>query len=168
MKNNFKQLSYEEREQIYRGLCSEKSRRSIAKELGRAISTISREILRNSDHVGYFFPSQSHEMTRQRKHKNKPKIDKKLALKIYVIEGLTKRWSPKMIAGTWNLENPSYTIVAETIYEWIYSKVGEELMLKNLLLRSRKKRGLKRKISYSKMKNRVSIHERPEDIIPNP
>ena len=37
-------------------------------------------------------------------------------------------------------------------------------MLKNLLLRSRKKRGLKRKISYSKMKNRVSIHERPEEI----
>ena len=49
----FSQLSYHERHKIYTGLCQGKSKRRIAKEIERSTSTITREIIRNSDGYGY-------------------------------------------------------------------------------------------------------------------
>jgi len=161
---NFTQLSYRERQKIYRGLCEGRSQREIAKELERPPSTISREIARNSDHIGYMYAGEAHAMARERKHENIPKIDKNPVLKGYVIQQLKERLSPKMIAGAWPLANPSQSIVAEAIYQWIYGPEGERLGLKKLLLRFHKKRGLRRKPKTTQIKNRVSIHKRPDVI----
>ena len=160
----FTQIVYNERDKIYRGLCEGKSQRKIAKIIGKNVSNISREIKRNSDHIGYLYPGKAHEKTIQRKNRNKPKISKNENLKTYVIGKLKKRWSPKVIAGRYKMENPGQKISAETIYTWIYSDEGEALGLKKLLVRAHKKRGLKRRIPKSKIKNRISIHERPEVI----
>jgi transposase, IS30 family len=160
----FIQLSYRERQKIYRGLCEGKSQREIAKILERPPSTVSREIARNSDQIGYLYAGEAHAMTQERKHKNIPKVDKNKVLKGYIIQGLKERLSPKMIAGAWSLENPDHSITAEAIYQWIYEVEGEKLELKKLLLRSRKKRGLKRKPRVTQIKDRVSIHDRPQVI----
>lgn len=160
----FTQLSYREREKIYRGLCDGKSRREIAILLDRDPSSICREVRRNSDKYGYMYPDQAHSMTQKRKHKHVPKIDKDHDLKEYVIKQLKKRFSPRSIAGGWGLESSERSITAEAIYQWIYGPEGEKLQLKKLLVRSRRKRGLKRKPKRSKIKDRVSVHDRPGDI----
>lgn len=161
--NKFIQLSYHERRQIYSGICSGASQREIAKKLDRSPSTISREIRRNCDKSGYLYAGEAHEKAQKRKHINKPKINKDAALKEYIIEGLLKHWSPLSIAARWKMETGK-SISKEAIYQWIYSVNGESLKLKRLLVRRRKKRGMNRKIKKQKIKNRVSIHNRPKNI----
>lgn len=162
---SFTQLSYHERRQIYTGLCEGRSKREIAKMLGRPPSAVTREVLRNSDHVGYLYAGEAHQMAIDRKNKNEPKISKNEDLKDYIIGKLKEqRWSPKIIAGTWSLKHPDATISAEAIYQWIYSEEGEDLNLKKLLIRAHKKRGFNRRAKKSIIKNRVSVHKRPDHI----
>jgi IS30 family transposase len=161
--NKFTQLSYQERRKIYSGLCEGKYYSEIAKELERSVSTISREIGRNSDRFGYLYPADAHKNALGRKHINEVKLKKNNALRDYVIIKLREKWSPKSIAGKWNLSN-AQKISQEAIYQWIYSDDGESLGLKYLLVRARKKRGLRRKVNKSKINNRVSVHDRPENI----
>jgi len=52
----YAQLNYQERHKIYRGIVDGKSLRAIAKSIDRAPSTISREMRRNSDQIGYYAP----------------------------------------------------------------------------------------------------------------
>jgi transposase, IS30 family len=159
----FAQLSYRERQKIYSGLCAGKKQTEIAQELERATSTISREIRRNSDYIGYLYPDEAHQKALNRKNKNEAKINKNSNLKDFIIAKLHERWSPNSIAGKWNLENIE-TITKEAIYQWIYSDDGETLGLKDLLIRSRKKRGLKQKVKKQMIKNKISIHDRPASI----
>lgn len=160
----FTQLSYNEREKIYRGRCGRKTIQTIAEELGRAASTISREIKRNGDKYGYLYPGAAHEMARKRKHKRPPKIDKNHELQAFITKKLKEKWSPLMISIEWNSKNGEQKISKETIYTWIYSKNVRGLELYKLLIRSHKKRGFKYKIRRSKIRNKVSIHERPDAI----
>lgn len=160
---SFTQLSYSEREKIYRGLCSGGGVRAIARDLGRPPSAVSREIHRNSDHIGYLYPGDAHKAAQERRYVNEEKIEKDPGLKKYIIEKLHARWSPGAIAGSWNIDH-EMTITKEAIYQWIYKEEGEALGLKKLLTRARKKRGTKRKPARSKIKNRVSVHARPQSI----
>jgi len=160
----FSQLSYQERCQIYRGICQGLSKGAIAKRLERSKSTITREVKRNSDRAGYLYPGEAHQMALDRRNENQPKIDKNPRLKEYIIAKLNERWSPRAIAGRWSKEHEDNPISAEAIYQWIYDRSGERLDLKKLLVRARKKRGLKRKPKPTTIKNRVSVHARPESI----
>ncbi len=94
------------RDKIYIGLCEQKTVTEIAKELGRHKSTISREIKRNGDKIGYLYPGKAHEAALARRNKNVSKIDKNKKLKSYIILHLKQRWSPNTIAGRWNLVTP--------------------------------------------------------------
>jgi IS30 family transposase len=161
----FSQLSYQERQKIYTGLCQQKSKRAIAKTLDRPASTITREVARNSDRYGYLYPGNAHELAQSRKHINEIKIDRNPDLKAYITEKLKERWSPDAIAGQWNIDQQDQKICKETIYQWLYSSnTQEKNELRKLLIRARKKRGLKYKKNGSKIKDRVSIHVR-SDII---
>jgi IS30 family transposase len=160
---SFKQLSYHEREKIYRGLCDRRTNKEIAQMLDRPESTISREIRRNSDRIGYLWPIDATKKAEKRRHKNKPKIINNKGLMDYIITKLHDRWSPNAIANSWNKTN-DVTISKEAIYQWIYTKDAEVLKLRKLLVRAHKRRGFKRKPSGSKIKNRVSIHVRPYNI----
>jgi IS30 family transposase len=163
MKGLFTQLLYHERTKIYNGLCEGRTKKEIAFMLGRAESTISREIRRNSDQYGYLYAGDAHKKAKQRHNKNIPKIIKNKHLQEYIIIKLKDRWSPSTIADSWNSFN-KMTISKEAIYQWIYSSESQALELKKLLVRSRKKRGLRRKPSIPNIKNRVSIHDRPDAI----
>lgn len=160
----FRQLSYQEREKIYRLLCEGKSCKEIGVELERHKSTIAREIRRNSDKRGYYlYPGQAQQQTDARKNRKKNKIESNQKLKSYIMKKLKLRWAPASIAGRWNLEN-SDNLCKETIYSWIYSEQGKALGAHQFLVRAKKKRGIKRKVSRCKIKHRVSVHLRPEGI----
>src|SRR5688572_14012760 len=159
------QLSYHERRQIYSSLCRQESKRSIAKTLGRSISTVTREIKRSSDSFGYFHPEAAHKAAQKRKHINKPKIDRKANLRVFIEEKLRLRWSPDAIAGRWNLENPEEPVCKETIYRWLYSSNdNKKIELRKLLIRAHKKRGFRSKPTKSTIKGRTPIGQRPDNI----
>jgi len=161
----YTQISLEEREEIFKGLCEGKSQVSIAASLGRHKSSISREVKRNSDHIGYLYPRQAQERTDKRKAKHGYKVNRIDCLKDYIIAKLQVHWSPIAIAGRWNLERFGKTITHESLYEWIYSKEGRMLGLPKLLPRAKPKRGYGRpKKVKSKIPFRVSISSRPESI----
>lgn len=104
-------------------------------------------------------------MAIDRKNKNRPKIEKDEELKSFIVEKITEeRWSPKAIAGAWRLEHTDTKISAEAIYQWVYSEEGESLNLKKSLIRAHKKRGFNRRVKKSTIKNRVSVHNRPDHI----
>ena len=92
-------LSYQEHVKIYSGLCKQQSGRVIAKSLGRDHSVIYREIARNSDYIGYLPPEAAYRNQQQKKKIKKKKVDQNNRLRKYVVEKLTLKWSPKVIAG---------------------------------------------------------------------
>lgn len=139
--------------------------RNIAEQIGRDKSTVSRELKRNSDHIGYLYPKDAQKKTDIRKARHGTKIDRNNELKRYVLEKLNQRWSPVIIAGRWTIENPEKRIGTEAIYQFIYHPKNKKLELWKLLLRKKRKRGVIRKQrSTGGIMHRVSIHQRPAGI----
>ena len=137
----------------------------IAEQIGRNKSTISREIRRNSDFIGYLYPKDAQNRTNTRKARHGSKINRSKELRQYVIDKTDKKWSPVVIAGRWRRENPKQPICAETIYQFAYHPKNRELALWKKLPRAKNKRGVIRKQrSVGGILNRVSIHERPDEI----
>jgi len=158
-------LTMGERYRIFEAKCQRKTQGIIAKELGRSKSSISRELGRNSDSWGYLYAREAHERAKDRRHRKKlTKIEQDPALKAYIIEKLQEKFSPQMIAITWCKENPEKKISKESIYKFVYGDVGNKLELSKLLVRAKKKRGLRCKARKTKIKAAISIHERPQEI----
>lgn len=160
----YSHLGRGERCKIFQAKCQKKSLGSIAREIGRHKSTISREIVRNSDEVGYLYPHEADKLARKRRSKKGLKIDSDPGLKAFIIERLQERFSPNMIAAQWRRNNPGKKISKETIYTFVYSEEGLEKELPKLLVRAKKKRGITYKASRPGIKNAVSIHNRPQQI----
>lgn len=154
-----------ERVRIFEAKKQRKSIGIIAKELGRSKSTMSRELGRNSDSWGYLYPRDAHEQAMDRRRgKRLTKIERDPALRAFIIEKLHERFSPQMVAMAWRKKNPGKKISKEPIYQFVYSAEGMELGLPKLLVRAKKKRGLVYKARKSKIKDAISIHDRPPDI----
>lgn len=162
----YTQLSYKERVPIFEGIRNNLSSREIARSIGRSHSTVSREIKRNSDVIGYLYPEKAQQATEKRKARHGSKIIRNHELKQYVIDKMKLGWSPDVIAGTWNKDKPEYGISKESIYSFIYSKDGYSLQLWKVLKRRKKKRGISRRTRkpVGGIPNRVSIHDRPDSI----
>ena len=117
-------LSLAERERIHdlhrRGV----SLRAIARQLGRAPSTISRELARNTSPKLGYLPYAAHRAAVARRPRPKPR--RLLAsgpLRDYVVAGLTRRWSPEQISHRLVKEfadEPRMRVATETIYQAIY------------------------------------------------
>jgi IS30 family transposase len=164
-KKKYTQLSESERYELYRLHMENKSIRWIAEQLGRSASTISRELRRNAIYVGYL-PREAGELAKQRCYKSMKKLDKYPELRIKLLEGLNKRWSPKVIAGRLIMEKNELKLCQETIYSYIYdSAFGRKHELTQFLCRHKPRRTKKKtRKTRIKIPNRVSIHERPEEI----
>ena len=88
-----------EREEISRGLARGMSMRRIAAELGRAPSTISRELRRNGGRTAYR-AQRSDERAWNAAERPKPcKIALQPKLRTLVQSKLTRLWSPEQISG---------------------------------------------------------------------
>ncbi len=117
-------LTLIEREEISRGVVAGKSIRTIAAALGRAPSTISREIRRNDAPRGYR-ASQADQAAWDRGHRSQVcKLVQNRALAHLVAHKLRLEWSPEQIAGWLKRAYPgdeAFQVSHETIYRSLFS-----------------------------------------------
>ena len=121
--SHYHHLSINEREKILVLWIKGQSLRSIAKEIGRSVSTVSRELASNShSKQGYSAVSAEKEY-----HKRRRKCKRHKLLSNTQLQGLVKRlflaqqWSPEQIANRLAHENNGFTISCSTIYRAIYA-----------------------------------------------
>ncbi len=159
----YSHLSETERDQIGLLRAAGRSIGAIARELGRAKTTISRELKRNALPSGKYSPlhaAGAYIWRRRREavlETNKP-------LQTYVVDRLAEGWSPEQIAG-WlkrGAERGPRTIGCETIYAFIYRASQKTAALWRYLARRRKRRRpLRARPARDIIKDRASIHNRP-------
>jgi IS30 family transposase len=130
-KDTYSLLALAERCQIMGLMSSGMSMRTIAKELGRSPSTISRELERNVVR-GKYEPDKAQELavSRLKRARNEPRKMRGELLDT-VVDRLHRQWSPQQISGRLKLEGIS--ISHESIYKhvWKDKKAGGSLF-KNL------------------------------------
>jgi IS30 family transposase len=116
-------LTLAEREEISRGLAAGHSLRRIAAGLGRAPSTISREVAANGDARRYR-AARADRQAWSRAGRPKPcKLATRPVLRAMVEEKLQRRWSPQQIAGWLKLAfptSPEMQVSHETIYRTLF------------------------------------------------
>ena len=165
-------LTLAEREEISRGLAAGYTMRAIASQLGRAPSTISREINRNGGRRRYR-ASQADEAAWQRAHRPKScKLARNPAAARLVAGKLMKRWSPRQIAGWLKRTYPddeSFQVSHETIYLTLYIQARGALK-KELIKYLRRSRAMRRSRHHTqkgpekgRIVGAVSISERPPE-----
>ncbi|MFF4419163.1 IS30 family transposase [Streptosporangium sp. NPDC001559] len=125
-------LGEDERVHIADRLRERASIREIARELGRAPSTISREIRRNRHPTnGQYRPHAAHVRAQARRPRPKTsKIGHGPELRAYIQEHLHKRWSPEQIAQGLRRTFPERAemhVCHETIYQALYLQGRGEL-----------------------------------------
>jgi len=164
----YRKLVKEDRILIARWRFEGYSRKRIAKLLGRAVSTVGREIQRNSFQGKVYEPLHAQSKADEKKErawKAKQPL-KNPQIYAYVLGKLRDGWSPEQISGRLKLEHPrdsSWQIGIETIYRFIYKKENQSRAWWEYLRRKQKRRRQKsgRKAQRTKIPDRVSIHERP-------
>lgn len=172
----YKHLSILEREKIQELLWKKQSVRTIAKELDRPPSCISREIKRNQPLQYKYTPRVANERALlKRKERGRKLRLKNLFIRRYVIDHLKSGYSPEQISGRLSFEYPKYNISYEAIYQYIYHQVYREGYgtlkphhhdLRGYLKRRHKRRakkGMRKGERIFKHKG-VSIELRPKEI----
>lgn len=158
-----------ERDELARLFSGGCSIRSTAKSLNRSPSTISRELRRNG-FKGYYVSIHAQALTSERKSQagTRPPLKNKSIYK-YVLKKLRLGWSPEQIAGRLRLKHPGdryWHLHCETIYRFIYASDNQSRNLWEYLPRKQKRRRKKygRKSQRVRIPDRISIHQRPEEI----
>lgn len=165
MRRTYKQLSSEERDRLSLLKIQGKTLREIAGLIGRDVSTVSRELKRNSRpfHADYL-PHRAQEQADARKaigHERERL--RKPGLKACVRRLLRKGWSPERISGRLKLLGIE-SISHEAIYQWLYADSRDLLPLLVRAHRLRLKRGHTKKHRSWHIPSRIPISQRPESI----
>jgi IS30 family transposase len=113
-------LTLPEREEISRGLAAGRSMRALAQALGRAPSTISREIARNGGSGRYRATGADTRAWKQALRPKPCKLARHARLRHTVAAKLARNWSPEQIAGWLKRAEPDCTVSHETIYRSLY------------------------------------------------
>jgi len=165
-------LSVREREEIAVGLAAGESVRMIAVRLGRAPSTVSREVRRNSRGVRHYraLAAQGQAQWRARRPKT-AKLAGNAVLRAWVQDKLEQCWSPEQISVMLVREfpdDPEMRVSHETIYQSLYVQ-GRGALRRELaaclrtgraLRKPRRKAGERR----GKIPGMVMISERPAEV----
>jgi IS30 family transposase len=117
-------LTMAEREEISRGLHAGESYRMIAVFLGRAVSTISREVSRNGGRDCYRATVAQERALDQARRPKQCLLARRPALNEKVVTLLREEWSPEQIVGHLRLHHDddlAMRISHETIYRSIYT-----------------------------------------------
>lgn len=113
-------LSLEERTVIADGVHAGKSARAIAAELGRAVSTVSKELQRNSTAADEYRPHAAHASMLARRPRAKQRILARDAELRRLVQGyLDEHWSPAQIANQLATVH-GRRLAVETIYQALY------------------------------------------------
>ncbi|THJ17317.1 MAG: IS30 family transposase [Nitrospira sp. CG24B] len=166
-------LTLAEREEISRGLATVCSIRQIAATLGRAPSTISREIHRHGGAPGYRASVADGRAWERARRPKLCRLATNPMLQRMVASKLALEWSPEQIAGWLKREFPAQDtmqISHETIYRSLFIQ-ARGVLKKELLrpLRSRRMmRRAKRASTASQPRGQIidgiSIRDRPADV----
>jgi transposase, IS30 family len=116
-------LSLAEREGISRGLAAGRSLRVIAAGLGRAPSTVSREVAGHGGRRGYRAARADQLAWARARRRKVCKLATRPVLRDIVAEKLAVRWSPQQIAGwlkTTYPNDPEMQVSHETIYRTLF------------------------------------------------
>ena len=169
---NRRSLSGAEREEISRGIAKQNSVRQIAKQLGRAPSTISREVRRNGGTRAYRATVADVRAWQAATRPKQCKLSREHRLRRLVAKRLAQNWSPAQISGWLRLafpETPSMTVSHETIYRTLFVQARGALK-KELVAHLRCQRGMRRSRhatasgqSRGQIRDAVSISERPAE-----
>ena len=163
-------LSLPEREEISRGLLAGDSCRGIARRLGRAPSTVSRDVAA-AGHRERYRAWRAEETAHRRAHR--PKIAKLIAvprLRRAVERGLRHRWSPQQITARLALDYPDdleMRVSHETIYQSLFVQGRGALrqeLTRCLRTGRAQRRPLGRATGAGQLQHMVLISERPADV----
>jgi len=166
-------LTSAEREEISRAVVAGHSMRSIAALLGRAPSTVSREIKRNGGQESYRASRADQSAWDRGRRPKTCKLAQNRALAHIVAGKLQLQWSPEQIAGWLKQTYPDDTscqVSPETIYRSLFIQARGALK-KELLEHLRRTRGMRRSRHYTqktdqrgRITDTVSISERPASV----
>jgi IS30 family transposase len=162
-------LSLDDRIEIQLGVEQHKSLRQIARELGRASSTISREVNRHGGPKGYKAVAAHRQAERDARRPKPPKLAS-AELAADVEARLLQLWSPEEIAAKLRVEfadRPERWVSHETIYKSLYVQGRGELRreLHRCLRTGRaQRRHHGRNDTRGQIPNMVMISERPADV----
>jgi IS30 family transposase len=166
-------LTSNEREEISRGLVAQLSLRAIAAKLGRAPSTISREVSRNGNATRYRATLADDATWDRGRRPKKCRLAQKPKLRALVSSKLQTDWSPQQIAGWLKTKFPDDAelhISHETIYRTLFIQargaLKRELMahLRSRRLMRRGKNATTKGQPRGRIIDAVSIHDRPANI----
>jgi len=166
-------LSLAEREEISRGVAAGESLRSIAKRLGRAPSTVSREVAANGGGRRYRAVVADRAALRRARRPKPAKLVMHPELCAVVEAKLELRWSPQQISG-WLSETypdrPEMWVSHETIYLslFVQSRGALRKELTRYLRSGQATRRSRGRRSYDggkgKLRGMVNISERPAEV----
>jgi IS30 family transposase len=166
-------LTLLEREVISRGLAACHSLHSIARELCRPASTVSREISRNGGYAQYRAAAADDRAWEQARRPKLCKLAMNKHLQRVISNKLTIHWSPEQIAGWLKRKYPQEEhnqVSHETIYRSLFVQ-ARGVLKKELMQYLRTKRTMRRSRHASlkrdglgQIKDAVSIRERPASV----
>jgi IS30 family transposase len=166
-------LRLSEREEISRGLSTGQSLRTIAVRLGRAPSTVSREVDRNGGADRYRAVASDQAAWDRSRRPKACKLACYAPLRRTVSRKLSRKWSPEQIAGWLKRSFPDeeqHRVSHETIYRSLFIQ-ARGVLKKELLQHLRAKRTIRRSRHASlkrdglgQVKNAVSISARPASV----
>ena len=165
-------LSLVEREEISRGLAHGRSMRRIAARLGRAPSTVSREIARHGGRTRYRAVHADDRAWRNAKRPKPCLLATNLRLQTLVAEKLRQDWSPEQISG-WLVDtypdDDTLRVSTETIYRSLFIQ-ARGVLKKELVAHLRRVRTMRSSKNASRVGqgrggivDAVSIRERPAE-----
>ena len=176
----YTRLSAADREEISRAVATGASIRAIARQVGHAPSTISRE-LRRTGHSRLRYrrchyralPAQRLAVRVGRRRRRPRTLVRHRRLRTYVVAGLARRWSPEQIAIRLAAEYPAdatMRISHEAIYTYLYVLPRGQLrreLLAALRQRHKRRRGRRAHRAHERrgqLPDMLSIEERPAEV----
>ena len=165
-------LSLAEREELSRGLVAGDSLRMIASRMGRAPSTVSREVAWSGSRTGYRAWRADEEAMGRALRPKPAKLAVNLRLRREVERGLRARWSPQQIASRLISDYPDdleMRVSHETIYKTLFVQARGALRkeLTTCLRTGRAQRRPQMRTERSgagRLQNMVLISDRPAEI----
>jgi IS30 family transposase len=166
-------LTLLERETISRGIVARYSARSLAKQLGRSPSTVSREIKRNGGCDRYRAAQADEQAWLRSRRPKRCKLANSPWLRECVARKLRMFWSPEQIAGWLKRAYPDeegHQVSHETIYRSLFVQ-ARGVLKKELMLHLRSQRTMRRPgakkwqgDARGQIRDMVSIRERPASV----
>lgn len=168
---SYTRLSLQEREELSIGLMTGWSLRALASALGRAVSTLSREVTRNSK-LGVYRAVRAQRYARSRRARcGRRRLEHHVELRSWVFARLRQYWSPQQIARELKrrfAHDPTMRMSHEALYTYLYVLPRGALRAELLsCLRQHRKcrrprsRGQDRRGHITEM---ISIQERPAEV----